>query len=113
MSKKDIKKASQIAIENARAEVGASGKQVKFEITDNEWKAIQSGAISSSKLETVMRYADENELRKRATPRTQSTLSDSKIAKLKAMSSSGFYTTQQIAEAIGVSPSTVYKYMSS
>ena len=111
MSKKDIKKASQIALDNARAEIGASGKQTKFEITDNEWKAIQSGAVSSSKLETIMRYADENELRKRATPRTQTTLSDSKIAKLKAMSASGFYTNQQIAEALGISPSTVYKYM--
>ena len=58
-----------------------------------------------------MRYMDKDELRKRATPKQTSTLSDSKIAKLKAMASSGFYTNQQIAEALGVSPSTVYKYM--
>ena len=111
MDKKDIKKAAQIAIDNARASVGASGSQTKFTITDNEWKAIQAGAVSSSKLETIMRYMDKDELRKRATPKQTSTLSDSKIAKLKAMASSGFYTNQQIAEALGVSPSTVYKYM--
>lgn len=111
MDKDDIKKASQIALENARASVGASGKKTKIAITDNEWKAIQSGAVSSSKLETIMKYADEQDLRQKATPRTQTTLPPSKITKLKAMSSSGFYTTQQIAEALGVSPSTVYKYM--
>ena len=111
MDRDDIKKASQIALENARASVGASGKKTKIAITDSEWKAIQSGAVSSSKLETIMKYADEQDLRQKATPRTQTTLSPSKITKLKAMSASGFYTTQQIAEALGVSPSTVYKYM--
>lgn len=111
MDKDDIKKASQIALENARASTGASGKKTKIVITDDEWKAIQAGAISSSKLETVMKYADETDLRQKATPRSQTTLSPSKVTKLKAMATSGFYTTQQIAEALGISPSTVYNYM--
>lgn len=112
MDKKEIKKASQIAITNARASVGASGKDTRITITDREWEAIQAGSISDNKLTQILRYADADALRQRATPRTTTELSTAKINKIKAMVASG-YTNADIAESLGVSSSTVSKYLNS
>lgn len=112
MDKKEIKKASQIAITNARFAVGASGKETRITITDREWEAIQAGAISDNRLTQILRYADMDELRKRATPKASSTLPSAKISKLKSMSKSG-YTIAEIAEDLGVSTSVVSKYLKS
>ena len=109
--KSAVKKLSNKLINEARAEVSASGKQTKFQVTDKEWEAIQSGAISDNMLQKVLRYADSDAIRQKALPKTTSTLSDFKIAKLKNMASSGMYTNAEIAEALGVSPSTVSKYI--
>lgn len=110
MTKEEIRKTKQMAITNARLSVGASGKETKIEITDKEWEAIQAGAISDSKLSQILRYADADKIRERATPRNTSSLSTAKINKIKAMSASG-YSTAEIAEAIGVSTSSVSKYL--
>lgn len=112
MDKKEIKKAGQIAINNARLSVGASGKDSRITVTDSEWNAIQAGAISDSKLTKILRYSDADEIRQRATPKTVTTLSTAKINKIQSMKSSGF-TNAQIAESIGVSTSTVSKYLDS
>lgn len=109
--KKELRKIKNTLIINARIEVGASGKDTRITITDREWEAIQAGAISDSKLSKILRYADEDVVRERATPKTRTTLSPAKIAKLKAMVSSGFNNTAEIADALGVSVSTVIKYM--
>ena len=108
MSKGEIKKASQMALTEARNLVGAKRQSVT--ITDREWEAIQSGAISESKLREIINHTDLDELRQRATPRSRTTLSDAKISKIKAMSVSG-YTTAEIAKALGVSTSTVSNYL--
>lgn len=108
--KKELKKVRQIAINNARVSVGASGKDNRIVITDNEWQAIQSGAISDSKLTKILRYADQDELRQRAMPKTTTNLSTAKINKIKSMQASGF-TSAEIAESIGVSTTTVNKYI--
>lgn len=112
MTKEEIRKTKQIAINNARLSVGASGKDTKIEITDKEWEAIQAGAISDSKLSQILRYADSDKVREKATPRNTSQLSTAKINKIKAMAASG-YSTAEIAEAIGVSSSSVSKYLNS
>lgn len=108
MDKKDIRKASQVAITNARASVGASGKDVKIQITPKQWEAIQAGAVSDNQLTQILRYADKDVVRKYATPRATTQLSSAKIAKIKSMRASG-YTNAEIAERMGVSPSTVSK----
>ena len=112
MDKKEIKKANQIAINNARAAVGASGKESRITLTDRHWEAIQAGAITDSKLTQILRYADPDDVRQRATPRTTTQLSTPKINKIKSMSSSG-YSNAEIAEAIGCSTSVVSKYINS
>ena len=112
MDKAEIKKASQIAITNARAAVGASGKDTRIEISEREWEAIQAGAISDSKLTQILRYADSDKVRQLATPRSTTQLSAAKISKIKAMASMGF-TNAEIAEAVGSSTSAVSKYLNS
>lgn len=109
-SKKELKKAQQIAIENARYTVSASGKNTRINITEKEWEAIQAGAISSNQLSQILRYADMDVVREMATPRSTTTLSTAKQAKVNAMRNSG-YTLEEIAKAVGVSRSTISKYI--
>lgn len=108
LTKAEIKKISQQALSKARVSVGAKRKEI--EITDKEWEAIQAGAISDNKLAQMLKRTDIDKLRERAMPRQSKQLSDAKVAKLKAMSQSG-YTNEQIATTLGVSTSTVIKYM--
>ena len=108
--KKAYKKLKQNSINDARADVGASGKGTRFTITDKEWEAIQAGAVSDSKLMQILRYTDQDALKARAMPKTTTQLSDTKVQKIKSMSASG-YTNAEIAEALGVSTSTINNYI--
>lgn len=108
MTKAEIKKASQRALTQARTSVGAHREPIKF--TDREWEAIQAGAISPSKLEQMIPKVDSDNLKQYATPRVTTQLSNAKISKINAMKNSG-YSTSEIAEALGVSSSTVSKYL--
>ena len=108
MTKAEIKKASQRALTQARTYVGAHREPIKF--TDREWEAIQAGAISPSKLEQMIPKVDSDNLKQYATPRATTQLSNAKISKINAMKNSG-YSTSEIAEALGVSSSTVSKYL--
>lgn len=108
MTKAEIKKASQRALTQARTSVGAHREPIKF--TDREWEAIQAGAISPSKLEQMIPKVDSDNLKQYATPRATTQLSNAKISKINAMKNSG-YSTSEIAEALGVSSSTVSKYL--
>lgn len=109
MSRGEIKKANQQALTAARNAVGA--KRTPVQIEDREWEAIQAGAISENKLIQILNNTDIDTIRQRATPRTTTSLSTAKVNKISAMSSSG-YTIAEIAEALGVSTSTVSKYLS-
>lgn len=106
MSKDEIKKAGQQALSKYRSKLGASKENIK--ITDKEWEAIQAGAISESKLVSILNNTDKDNLRSLATPRAKTTLSEAKINQIKAMSSSN-YTLAQIAEKLHLSSSTVSK----
>ena len=101
-----LRKLKNNALNQARAQVGA--KREPIVITDKEWEAIQKGAISENTLSSILKYADMDSVRSKATPRQTSTLSPAKINKIQCMRASG-YTNQEIAEAIGVSISTVVK----
>ena len=107
IEKDDLKKMRQQALTSARIRVGAERKPINF--TDREWEAIQAGAISKSKLTQILKFADKEEVKNRAMPRTRNELSDAKIARIAAMKRSG-YTNNQIALAVGCSVSTVVKY---
>lgn len=107
----DIKKAGQRAISKYRDEVGSiTRKDRNIQITDREWEAIQAGAISENKLKQILDNTDIAKLRQRATPRSTTTLSTAKANRIKAMSASN-YSLTEIADALGVSTSTVSKYL--
>lgn len=111
LEKGDIKKASQQALTKYRNEVGSvSRRDRSIKITDKEWEAIQAGAISENKLKQILDNTDIDALRQRATPRTTNTLSTAKINQAKALSASN-YTLSEIANKLGVSTSTVSKYL--
>ena len=80
MTSGEIKKASQQALTQARAAVGAKRETIK--ITDREWEAIQAGAISENKLTQIIDNVDIDSLRQRATPRATTSLSQAKQAKI-------------------------------
>ena len=109
-NKKELAKVKRYAIEDARASVGASGKATRINITDRQWEAIQAGAISDNKLSQILRYTDPDAIKERALPRTTTQLSTAKVNKLKMMKASG-YTIAEMAQSLGVSTSTVSKYL--
>ena len=107
----DIKKLRQQALTKYRLQVGSiSRRKRNIDITDNEWNAIQSGAVSESILKKILDNTDVDKLRQRATPKNTSTLSSAKINRIKSLSNSN-YTVGEIAKILGVSPSTVSKYL--
>ena len=110
ISKSDLKKVGQQALNNYRAEYGTkSRKQRNIEITDREWEAIQAGAITESKLQSILNNTDIDALRQRATPSRTKTVTTAQANKIKALSAS--YTIGQIADKLNLSTSTVSKYL--
>ena len=93
---------------DARQQVGAHKERVNIE--PKEWEAIQAGAITNNKLMQILNNADTDKVKALAMPRDNKNLRDSQIARMKSMSTSG-YSLREIADAIGVSPSTVSKYV--
>ena len=107
----DVKKLRQQALTKYRLQVGSiSRRKRNIDITDNEWNAIQSGAVSESILKKILDNTDVDKLRQRARPKNTSTLSSAKINRIKSLSNSN-YTVGEIAKILGVSPSTVSKYL--
>lgn len=108
MSNDEIKKAGQQALTRARQMVGAQRKEIV--ISDREWEAIQAGAISESSLKKILDRADMDIVRQKATPRSVTRVSNSKISRIHSMQDSGL-TINEIASALNLSPSTVIEYM--
>lgn len=108
MTSKEMKKKGQQALSRNRVRFGAQRNPVN--ITPRGWEAIQAGAVSENLLTKILRFADMDQVRAYATPRATTSLSTGKQARIRAMRNSG-YTTSQIAAALGVSSSTVTKYI--
>ena len=106
----DLKKAGTQALNKYRDEVGSvSRKNRSIEISDRQWAAIQAGAISDTTLTRILNNTDIDKLRQRATPTRTNSLSTAQVNKIKAMSAS--YTVGEIADKLGMSPTTVSKYL--
>jgi DNA-binding CsgD family transcriptional regulator len=104
MDAADLKKIKGQALNAARERVGAKKNQVS--ITDTEWKAIQAGAISGSKLSQILDNANADRVRELATPRSSVVMTSTKLAIAKARLASG-YTQAEIADSLGVPVSTL------
>ncbi len=108
--KDEISKIRRSAINDARIETGASGKGTRISISDGEWEAIQAGAISDTTLKEILRYADPDVVRERATPRTRTEVSEARANRIRAMANSG-HTNAEIADALNLSPSAVSRIL--
>jgi hypothetical protein len=104
MDKDQLKKIKGQALNAARDRVGA--KKQRVIITPIEWEAIQAGAISNQKLSDILDNSDIDEVKKLATPRTNSVMSPVKTQRANAMANAG-YTQAEIADALGVPTSTL------
>lgn len=102
----DKKKIRGQALTAARQKVGA--KKNLIDITDREWEAIQNGAVSTNVLTQIVNNSDLDKLKERATPRTKKTLTSTKVSLAKAKLNAG-YTMAEVAESLGISPSTLSK----
>lgn len=110
LSKEDIRKVGQQSMSKYRQEVGSESRRNRsIKITDKEWEAIQAGAISETQLKRILNNTDVDALRERAMPRASTTLRPAQISRIKAMSAT--HTIGQIAAKLGLSTSTVSKYL--
>ena len=111
LTKEDKRKIRQQCLSKARDLVGAKREQIK--ITDKQWEAIQAGAIHANKLEQILSRADMDTVREKATPQSYKTVTAAMISRMKNMANdvNKGYTNADIAAALGVSVSTVSKYL--
>ena len=111
IEKSDVKKTATRALSKYRTELGSvARKNREINISDRQWEAIQAGAISESVLKRILNNTNIDKLKERAMPRTTTQLSEAKINRIKAYSNSN-YTLSQIATKMGVSETTVAKYL--
>lgn len=104
MEPADLKKIKSQALNAARARTGAKKKRI--EITEEEWAAIQAGAIRNTNLDKILSNADLDQVKKMATPKIEVLMTNTKKARAMAMLASG-YTQAEVADALGVSLSTL------
>jgi DNA-binding NarL/FixJ family response regulator len=108
LTQKELKKIRQQALVDARITTGAARQP--FPVSEKEWEAIQAGAISANKLTEILQYMDNKQLKEYVMPHEGRTISPTKQTKILAMASQG-YTPSEIADATGVSVSTVNRYI--
>lgn len=108
--KDTLRKLSNNALKTAREQVGASRKDRSFDITDKEWAAIQAGAVTKTLMLDVWRFANQDDLKRRAMPRSEHEITGSEKSKIRSMYNSG-KTYAEIAQALGLSTSTIAQYV--
>ena len=112
LDKNDKKKIRQQEINRARAALGTRSRNpnnpnsIAIKITDKEWDAIQSGAISDSMLKDILRYTNIDDLKERATPRSDRGMSSAAVSRARTLLDNG-YTQAEVAKELGVSTTTL------
>lgn len=107
LTPKEIGKLRDALLKEARESLGV--KKNKLEITDKEWEAIQAGAIRKTKLEQILFKADDDQVKQLAMPKYKNGISPAKLSAAKAMLRNANYTLDDVAEALGISISTLEK----
>lgn len=106
----EIKKISDRTLKKNRAALGARRQSIT--ISPKQWEAIESGAVRKETLKQILRYADDGEVDKYAMPRRGNGNELPRVTqnRIKSYANSN-YSIAQIASALGISQSTVYKYI--
>lgn len=115
LSKKEkeeaMKKYRNQVIKATRHKAGALKREDRaIKTTDREWEAIVAGALASDKIRKILTYMEPEEVLARTTPRESRIISSAKQARAKAMLNAG-YTWADVADAVGVSESTLRNYI--
>lgn len=108
LDKEGDKKLRDRLIKKARLICGAQREEI--EITDKEWEAIQSGALSHTKVAKIFERTDPDAIKKRATPRKEFEWNPVRQRLAYTMANSG-YTMSEIAERLGTSTNTIAKFL--
>ena len=96
-------------LNECRAAVGAHREEIQ--ISDRQWEAIQSNAITHNKVREILLNTDQDKFKQRAMPKKNSNeLATAQQAYLRSMLASGMFTNSEIADRLGVSVSTVVNY---
>ena len=104
MDTETLKKIKTQALNTARRRTGADKQDIV--ITQEEWNAIQQGAISDSKLSKILQHAKTDKVRELATPKNDILMTPAVTQRAKAMLASG-YSRDEVAAALGVSKTTL------
>ena len=104
MDPSDVKKIKQYALNEARVRTGAH--KTKIKISQEEWNAIQAGAISTSKLEKILNNSDLDTVKRLALPKNAPKMTSTKLRRAQTMLDSG-YTQAEVADALGVGLTTL------
>jgi orotate phosphoribosyltransferase-like protein len=104
MEPEEIKKIKQQALNEYRNRTGA--KKDKIVITPKEWDAIQAGALSTNKLEKILKNSDSDTVKMLAMPKQSAKMSGNKLIRARSMLDSG-YTQAEVADALGVGVTTL------
>lgn len=95
----------------ARDAVSAGSKKNRITLSQREWDAINNGAVSDSFAQQIFRFCEDNQVRSYATPKKNDmALSQAKINQIKSRWNSGM-SKEDIAESLGISMSSVNKYL--
>lgn len=100
----DLKKIKNQALAEMRVRTGAGKKRINLE--QDEWNAIQAGALSNKKLSDILNNTDIEKVKVLATPRTKLLMSPTATARAQSMLARG-YTQAEVAEQLGVSLTTL------
>lgn len=104
MDSATLKKVKGMALVEARNRTGAAKQRI--EISDSEWNAIQARAISDNQLTKILNNANMERVRELATPKASVVMTSTKQQRATTMLASG-YTQSEVADALGVSLSTL------
>ena len=106
MDNDELKKIRTQTLAATRNEFGAHKKDVQIKITDKEWEAIMSGAVSSSKISQIISNTSKDRIKQLAMPRSDTKLTTAQINRIKTLNANG-YTLSEIADSVGLSTTTI------
>ena len=104
MEKADVTKTKQLALNDARIRTGA--KKDKIKLTQEEWNAIQAGAISDNVLKKVLNNSDIDTVKQLAMPKDSPKMTATMTTRARQMLASG-YTQADVADHLGISLTTL------
>lgn len=106
LTKEQIKKKRNKVLAEARLQTGCNRERVTLD--EKEIEAIQNGAISNALMVSIFNNGDQEKLKKAFTPISKRGMSSTQISRAKRMLKTG-YTQAEVAEALGISVSTLLK----